>query len=52
MRIFLAAEFSREVRKDLFVISSRKLQHAAPLGRCVLEENLHLTLVFLGETGT
>ncbi len=46
MRLFVALPLPEAVTAPLV-----RLAEAAPLGRAVAEENLHLTLAFLGEVG-
>ena len=49
MRLFIAINFSDEV-KDALSETAFELQAALRRGRIVRRENLHLTLVFIGET--
>ncbi|HOJ10181.1 MAG TPA: RNA 2',3'-cyclic phosphodiesterase [Clostridiales bacterium] len=51
MRLFIAINFSDDIKKRLYnVIQS--LQAQSMQGRMTKQENLHLTLVFLGEVET
>jgi len=49
MRLFIAINFSDEV-KDALCETAAELKAASRRGRVVRRENLHLTLVFIGET--
>ena len=48
MRLFIAANFSEETRKRLLAFCD-ELRSLSERGRFTSPENLHLTLVFLGE---
>ena len=48
MRIFLAINFGKEALKQLVVLRD-KLQDSSKGGNFTLNENLHLTLAFIGE---
>ena len=50
MRLFIAINFSDEV-KDALCETIAELRDASRRGRYTLRENLHLTLVFIGESG-
>ncbi|MCL2526679.1 MAG: RNA 2',3'-cyclic phosphodiesterase [Coriobacteriia bacterium] len=50
MRLFVAINFSDEVRGDLAAVSD-ELRRRSQKGRFTLSENLHMTLAFLGECG-
>jgi len=49
MRLFIAVNFSDEVKKKLEEVTSRCRQELSA-GKLTRPENFHLTLVFLGET--
>jgi 2'-5' RNA ligase len=49
-RLFIAVNFSDEV-KDRLISLQQRIRGQARKGRFSPRENLHLTLVFLGETG-
>jgi len=49
MRLFIAINFNDEI-KDALCDASAELMAAAKRGRTPRRENLHLTLVFIGET--
>jgi len=49
MRLFIAINFNNEV-KDALCETASELQAAARRGRVTHRENLHLTLVFIGDT--
>ena len=49
MRLFIAINFNDEV-KDALCETAAELKNAALRGRVTRRENLHLTLVFIGET--
>jgi len=49
MRLFIAINFNDEV-KDALCETASELKAAARRGRVIRRENLHLTLVFIGET--
>ena len=48
MRLFIAINFSKEI-KDILSLTIARLKDQSPKGSFTLRENLHLTLVFLGE---
>jgi 2'-5' RNA ligase len=48
MRIFIALNFDKPAKDEMIAVQ-RQLQQAAGKGNFTSEENLHLTLVFLGE---
>ena len=48
MRLFIAINFNGETRSNLLALHD-ELRHKSERGRFSLPENLHLTLVFLGE---
>jgi len=50
MRLFIAINFDKKV-KSLLINNQNKLKEYAESGNFTKEENLHLTLVFLGEVG-
>lgn len=50
MRLFIAINLSEEI-KDYLTAAIRELKSAASKGNFTHRENLHLTLVFLGELG-
>lgn len=50
MRLFIAINFNEDM-KDWLMDAIRELKKSAEKGRFTLRENLHLTLVFLGEIG-
>lgn len=49
MRLFLAINFSKEVKDQIMSVITR-LKPSTVQGRFTLLDNLHLTLVFIGET--
>jgi len=49
MRLFIAINFNSEI-KDALCETASELKAAARCGRVTRRENLHLTLVFIGET--
>lgn len=49
MRLFVAVNFSKEVKDTLMEVSGM-LKSAAASGNFTRRENLHLTLAFIGET--
>jgi 2'-5' RNA ligase len=49
MRLFIAIDFSPEVKQSLAQLSC-ELERQADAGHAIPPENLHLTLVFIGET--
>jgi len=49
MRLFIAVNFSEKVKRRILVVQDR-IKEQAKKGKFPPEENLHLTLVFLGET--
>ncbi|MGH9382137.1 MAG: RNA 2',3'-cyclic phosphodiesterase [Thermoanaerobaculia bacterium] len=49
MRLFIALETPEPLRREIAALADR-LRHELPWARWVRAENLHLTLVFLGET--
>lgn len=49
MRLFIAVNFNDEIKDALFE-TALELKAAARSGRVTRRENLHLTLVFIGET--
>lgn len=49
MRLFVAVNFDREEKKRILDIQER-LRAQSPRGNFTAPENLHLTLVFMGET--
>ncbi|MCL2497805.1 MAG: RNA 2',3'-cyclic phosphodiesterase [Symbiobacteriaceae bacterium] len=48
MRLFVALNFNHEVKQQLLQLA-QEIQRQSSQGRFTLPENLHLTLVFLGE---
>lgn len=50
MRLFIAVNFNKEMKNSLYK-SVFALREAAAQGSFTRRENLHLTLVFIGETG-
>ncbi|HBT94898.1 MAG TPA: RNA 2',3'-cyclic phosphodiesterase [Coriobacteriia bacterium] len=50
MRLFVAIDFSEEIKHDLLGVSTELVRQASA-GRVIPEENYHLTLVFIGEIG-
>lgn len=48
MRLFLSIPLDEKTRREIIAIRN-KLRNHAESGRFTQEENLHLTLVFLGE---
>lgn len=50
MRLFIAIDFSEEIKHDLFGVSTELIRQASA-GRVIPEDNYHLTLVFIGEIG-
>ena len=49
MRLFVAIDFSEEIKQELFEVSSELIRQA-DAGRIVPLENFHITLVFIGES--
>ena len=49
MRLFIAVTFSKEVKQQIEVVQER-IKKQAENGKFSSSQNLHLTLVFLGET--
>ncbi|OGO87855.1 MAG: 2'-5' RNA ligase [Clostridiales bacterium GWF2_36_10] len=49
MRLFIAIIFNNEIKSDL-LSNIKKLQEASIKGNFTCDENLHLTLAFIGET--
>jgi len=50
MRLFIAVNFSEDIKTNLYTTAMR-LKDRARYGNFSRRENLHLTLVFIGETG-
>jgi len=48
MRLFIAINFSSETKKQLMALCD-ELRKTSIQGRFSLQENLHLTLAFIGE---
>ncbi|SCL96695.1 RNA 2',3'-cyclic phosphodiesterase [Sporanaerobacter sp. PP17-6a] len=48
MRLFIAVNFSEEIKDELFHISD-KLKQFSERGSFSLKDNIHLTVIFLGE---
>ena len=48
MRLFIAINFNESTRNELIALRDN-LKHNSTKGRFTLDENLHLTLIFLGE---
>ena len=48
MRLFIAVNFSEEIKDELFHISD-KLKRFSERGSFSLKDNIHLTVIFLGE---